>query len=159
MLVFVTNREDILKFLTKSGQNDVGIRDQKTCLLFLMWRNANLSLNVTFVRNDPHATRSTAGWRWIIVPCGMPACVTPRGTSDSPKGSLLCIRIFVTISSVLELLFARTLLAKTLNYVDTGRPSGTCGRGLSSIRALARVAGSQSCFFCWEWTRRFPGFL
>ena len=61
-----------------------------------MWRNANLSLNVAFVRNDPHATRSTTGWRLIIFPCGMPACVTPRGTSHSPKGSLVlpCINVF-----------------------------------------------------------------
>ena len=31
IFVFVMNREDV-KFLTKSRQNDVAIRDQKTCL-------------------------------------------------------------------------------------------------------------------------------
>ena len=60
-----------------------------------MWHNANLSRNVAFVRNDSHATRSTAGWRLITFTCGMPACVTPRGTSHSPKGSLVRIRTFV----------------------------------------------------------------
>ena len=55
-----------------------------------MWHNANLSLNVAFFRNDPHAT-STAGWRLITFPCGMSACVTPRETSHSPKGSLVNI--------------------------------------------------------------------
>ena len=60
-----------------------------------MWRNANLSLTVAFVRNDPHATKSTAGCRLIISPCGMPACVTLRGTSHSPKGSLqICVFTF-----------------------------------------------------------------
>ena len=53
-----------------------------------MWPNANLSLYAAIVRNDPHAT-STAGWRLIIFPCGMPACVTPRETSHSSKGSLV----------------------------------------------------------------------
>ena len=79
------NREDV-KCLTMPRQNDVAIRDQKSCLL-KMWHNANLSLNVAFVRKDPHAT-STSGWRLIIFPCGMPACVNPRETSHSPKGSL-----------------------------------------------------------------------
>ena len=35
------------------------------CEIFVclkMWHNANISLNVAFFRNDPHAT-STAGWR------------------------------------------------------------------------------------------------
>ena len=59
-----------------------------------MWHNANLSLNVAFFRNDPHAT-STAGWRLITFPCGMPACVTPRETSHSPKGSLVLLYINV----------------------------------------------------------------
>ena len=60
-----------------------------------MWHNASLSLNVAFVRNDRHAT-STAGWRLIISPCGMPACVILQGTPHFPKGSLVlrCINVF-----------------------------------------------------------------
>ena len=70
----------------------------------------------------------------------------PAGNIPLPDGepcvyTYIC-GIFVCFGTYL---FARTLLAKTLNY-DTGRPSGTCGRGLSSIRALIRVAGSQSFF-------------
>ena len=53
-----------------------------------LWHNANLSLYIAFVRNDPHAP-STAGWRLIFSPCGMPACVTLRGTPHSTKGSLV----------------------------------------------------------------------
>ena len=83
------------EFLTKSRQNDVAIRDEKTCFLFQMWRNANLSLNVALVRNDPHATGGTARWRWIISSCGMPACVTTQGSSRSPKGSLAYIYIYI----------------------------------------------------------------
>ena len=60
-----------------------------------MWRNANLSLNVALVRNDPHATGGTARWRWIISSCGMPACVTTQGSSRSPKGSLAYIYIYI----------------------------------------------------------------
>ena len=58
-----------------------------------MWHNANLSLNVAFFRNDPHAT-STAGWRLITFPCGMPACVTPRETSHPlPEGESCTINV------------------------------------------------------------------
>ena len=125
-----------------------------------MWRNANLSLNVAFVRNDLHATRSTAGWRLIVFPCGMPACVTPRETSHSPKGSLVCICTFVNFSSVLELIFVRALFAKTLKL----RRHRKAVRNLWSRFELdpstvARVACSQSFFFRREWIRRFPGFL
>ena len=48
-------------------------------------------MNVAFVRNDPHAT-STAGGRLIFFPCGMPACVTPRGT-PLPEGEP-CITMY-----------------------------------------------------------------
>ena len=58
-----------------------------------MWHNASLSRDVALFRNDPHTT-STAGWRLIISPRGMPACVTPRGTSHSPTGLWLCIHVF-----------------------------------------------------------------
>ena len=50
----------------------------------MLWNNANLSLNVAFFRNDPHAT-STARWRLKTFPCGIPTCVTPRETSHSSK--------------------------------------------------------------------------
>ena len=57
-------------------------------------------------------------------------------------------------------LFVRALLAKTLTYVDTGRSSGTCGRGLSSIRPLQLACRAHKVFFFrWEWIRRYPGFL
>ena len=59
---------------------------EKRLFFFLNWR----TLNVAFVSNDPHAT-STAGWRLITFPCCMPAWITPRGTSHSPKGSLICM--------------------------------------------------------------------
>ena len=87
------------EFLTKSRQNSVAIRDHKTC--FFMWHSANVSLNVEFVKNDSHAT-NTAGWRLITFPCGMTACVTPRGTPHSPKGSLVSIRVFVKCSSAID---------------------------------------------------------
>ena len=50
-------------------------------------------ITVLFVRNDPRLT-GTAGWPAIFHPCGMPAWVTPRGTSLSPKGRLvlLCMK-------------------------------------------------------------------
>ena len=48
-----------------------------------MWRNSNSSLFVTFVRNDPHATRSTVGWRLIIFPYGMRH---PAGNIALPEG-------------------------------------------------------------------------
>ena len=45
--------------------------------------------------------------------------------------------VFVKFSSVLEFIsWYDHFYRKPYNYVDTGRPSGTCGRGLSSIRAL-----------------------
>ena len=62
----------------------------------------NFSPSVALARNDPHFARSTAGWRLIISPCGTPACVTPRGIFQSPKESLVCIRIFVNFPSVLD---------------------------------------------------------
>ena len=52
-----------------------------------MWHNAKLSLNVAFVRNDPHAT-STAGWRLIFSPV---ACqlASPRGKHPTPRREVL----------------------------------------------------------------------
>ena len=44
-------------------------------------------------------------------------------------------------------------------YFDTGRPSGTCGRGFSSIRALQLAWCALKSFFRREWIGRFPGFL
>ena len=67
-----------------------------------MRHNVNLSLNVAFVRNDPHAM-STAGWRPLIFsPCGVPACVTLQETPHSRNGNLVCIRVFMKFSSVLD---------------------------------------------------------
>ena len=43
-------------------------------------------------------------------------------------------------------------------YFDTGRPSGTCGRGFSSIRALQLAWCALKSFFRREWIGRFPGF-
>ena len=111
-----------------------------------MWHNANLSLNVAIVRNDPHAT-STVGWGLIIFPGGMPACVTPRETSHSPKGSLVCIRVVVSFRLFWAYLFVRALLAKTLKL----RRHRKVVRNLWSRfevepSTVARVAGSQSFF-------------
>ena len=88
----------------------------KKRVLKKVWHNANLSLNVAFFRNEPHAT-STAGWRLITFPCGMPACVTPRETSHSPKGSF-CIytyicEMFVCFGSYLFALLAKWLSTST----------------------------------------------
>ena len=96
----------------------------------------------------------------ISFSCRMSACVTPRETSHSPKGSLVCICTFVNFSSVLELIFVRALFAKTLKL----RRHRKAVRNLWSrfevnASTAARVAGSQSFFsFRWEWIRRFPGF-
>ena len=73
--------------------------------------NANLSLNVAFFRNDPHAT-STAGWRLITSPV---ACqlASSRGKHPAP---------LMEFSSVLgSYLFVRALLAKTRS---TSSPEG-----------------------------------
>ena len=113
-----------------------------------MWHNANLSLNVALVRNDPLAT-STAGWRLIIFSCCMAACVTPRETSHSPKGSLVCILIFVIFLVCFgTYLFVRALFAETPKL----------GRHRKAIRNLwsrfeldpstvAHVAGSHFFLF------------
>ena len=54
------NRKDVKLFSTKSKQNDVAIRHRKTYLK-KNWNDVSLFLDIAFVRNDPHATR-TAGW-------------------------------------------------------------------------------------------------
>ena len=102
--------------------------------------NANLFLNVAFVRNDPHAT-STAGWRLIIFPCGMPACVTPRGTSHSTKGSLvlLCIKVFFCTSVFFSLPAAGLFSSSRLRGTQGARPNTT-----AQVWALAEVRGTCS---------------
>ena len=63
-----------------------------------MWHNAKLSLNVAFVRNDPHAT-STAGWRLIFSPV---ACqlASPRGKHPTPRREVLYNKVkFVFFST------------------------------------------------------------
>ena len=89
----------------------------------------------------------------------MPACVTPRETSHSPKGNLVCIRIFLYFSSDFDHLSSYAHFSLKAKYVDTRRPSGTCGRGLSSIRALELTWCALKVFFFFrrEWIRRFPG--
>ena len=115
--------------------------------------------NVAFVRNDRHAT-STAGWRLIIFPCGMPACVTPRETPHSPKGTLVCIRIFVIFSSVFELISSSEHF-QTKREVRRHRKvvRNLWSRFELDPSTVARVAGAQSFFYRREWIRRFPGFL
>ena len=49
--------------------------------------------------------------------------------------------------------------SQTVNYVGTKRPSGICGRGLSSIRALQLAWRALKVFIWREWMRRFPGIL
>ena len=63
-----------------------------------MWHTANLSLNDALFRTDPHAT-STAEWRLTTFPYDMPACVTPGGTSPSPKRSYLLQSISCVFST------------------------------------------------------------
>ena len=53
----------------------------------------------------------------------------------------------------------RALLAKSLKVRRHRKPSGTCRRGLSSIRALRLAWRALKLFFFREWIRRFPGFL
>ena len=84
-VIFVTNREDVKRF-GQSRDKTASRFVTKKRVIKKMWPNANLSLNVALVRNDPNAT-STAGWRSTTFPCGMPTCVTPRETSHSPMGS------------------------------------------------------------------------
>ena len=55
---------------------------------------------------------------------------------------------FVKFSSVFELISSyEHFQPKPYNYVDTGRLSGTCGRGLSSIRALLLTWRALKVFF------------
>ena len=109
-----------------------------------MWHNASLSRDVALFRNDPHTT-STAGWRLIICPCGMPACVTPRGTSHSPRWNLGCIRIFVKCSSLLDYI-VRALLAKAQSTSTQEAVRTPWSRFELSPSTVARVACSQSLF-------------
>ena len=60
----------------------------------------------------------------------------------------ICICIMVIFSSVFELISSyEHFQPKSLKYVDTGSPSGTCGRGLSSIRALQLAWRAPKVFF------------
>ena len=110
-----------------------------------MWRNANSSLNVAFVRNDLHA-RSTAGWRLIIFPCGMPACVTPRETSHSPKESLvhkIYINVFFGPLAFFSLPAAGVSLCSRLRGTQGARPEPVRKFG-PWPRSVARALGVQS---------------
>ena len=117
-----------------------------------------LSLNVEFVRNDLHAS-STTGWRLIVFPCGMPACVTPRETSRSPLKSLVCMRIFAFVSSVLHHISSYEHF-QPKRYIHRQRKAvrNLWWRFELDPRTVALVACSQS-FFRREWKRRFTGFL
>ena len=66
----------------------------KKRLLPLMWRNTNFSLIFAFVRNDPHTTRSTAGWRLIIFPSPV-ACqlASPHGEHPTPRRTILALAL------------------------------------------------------------------
>ena len=108
-----------------------------------MWRNANLSLNVALVRNDPHATRETARWRWIIFPCGMPACVTPQGSSHSPKGSLAYMyNVFFGPSTLFALPAAGLSSCSRLRGTQGARPDPLRKFG-PWPRSVARAPGVQ----------------
>ena len=103
-------------------------------------------LNVAFVRNEHHAT-STAGWRWIISPYGMPAWVTPRGASHSPKGSLECICIFVNFSFSFEHISSYEHFSAKRQVRRHGKPVRTrWSRFELDPSTVARVAGAQSFF-------------
>ena len=132
---------------------------KKRVLFLLMWRNSNLSLNLAFVRNDPHAT-STAGWWLIIFPYGMPACVTPRGTFQSPKGSLVHTYNCENFVFFRTYLFVRALLGKTISTpTREARPDTLVEVWARSEHYSSR--GKRSKFFSAGsvYERRFPGFL
>ena len=84
-----------------------------------MWRNANLSLNVAFVRSDPHATRSTAGWRLMIsdnFTLWHASLRHPAGNIPLPEGEpCMYTYIFDFFVSFGSHVFVRALLAKTLS--------------------------------------------
>ena len=69
--------------------------------------------------------------------------------------------VYVYLCDVFRLFWIVSLRTSTFSqnakYVDTGRPSEACGRGLSSIRALQLAWRALKVFFRWEWIRRFPG--
>ena len=85
----------------------------------------------------------------------------PAGNIPLPEGEPCMYRYICEIFVCFRThLFVRALLAKTLNL----RRHRKAVRNLWSRFELhpstvARVAGSQSYFFRWEWIRRFPGFL
>ena len=60
----------------------------------------------------------------------------------------VCTRIFVIFSRLFSIISLRAgAFPQNAKYVDTGRPSGTCGRGLSSIRALQLAWRALKVFF------------
>ena len=108
-------------------------------------------LNVAFVRNEPHST-STAGWRSLIFPCGMPACVTPRGTPHSPQGSLVlrCIHVFfwhfgIFFSILAFFSLPAAGLSRALGSVARRELARTPRRKFGPCpRSVARALGVQS---------------
>ena len=112
----------------------------------MLWNNANLSLNVAFFRNDPHAT-STAGWRLKTFPCGIPTCVTPRETSHSSKEPCNKVKscFFSTDGAFLRRPRRADLGAARLTRrgIDLG-PTGRESRPRPRPRPVARAARSQS---------------
>ena len=101
---------------------------------------ASLSLNIAFVTNDPHAT-NTAGWRLIIFPCGMPACVTPRKHPTPRRGAL---QYYVPIGRFLHIgIFCSSARGSFLVLSVAGHAGGRrehCGTSV----ALAEVCGTCS---------------
>ena len=136
--MFVTSREDV-RVRVKTGQKDVAIVNKKS-IFFIV-----ISLNVSILGNGFHAA-STAGWRMVIFPCGMPACITLRGTPNSPKGGLvlLCINVFFSAHRHFSL-FGQQVFSRDLGSGARREPTRTPRRKCGPWpRSVARALGVQS---------------
>ena len=87
----------------------------------------------------------TAGWQLLFSPCGMLACVTPRGAPHSPKGSLVIhVRNICTKRTFLaHRYFCSSTCASFLVLSVAGHAGGPRQHWVQ-VRAWAEVRGTCS---------------
>ena len=146
----------VWKFLTYHPLNYLSISTTRAarCLvvLFLSWKWSALSFLQCYFLRTVYGHPSLRTYDTSVRT--YPSCLIFDASTNNSQlytwytYKSICIRIFVNFRMFWNLsLRTSTFSQNPKTMYDTGRPSGTCGEGLSSIRALCSSRGGLSKFF------------
>ena len=121
--------------------------------MVVQWPLYNDYLRMTIVRFFCLSTTSAVCrlTAFLFVPCGMPACATPRGPPHSSKGSLVCVVMYSYVCESFvffpTFLFVRALFGKTLSTPTREARSDNWSKSGRDPCSVGRVAGAQNFLY------------